>query len=112
MSIHSRWLALAGVLVSLFATAYGSAAQLDQFYLKYNSGQSVQPIFEGWSKEPDGGYTMHFGYMNRNYVEDVVVPVGPENGFEPGSTRIGVGPLHGGAVCGRAEQSLKDRFPA
>src|SRR5260370_41844445 len=27
---------------------------------------------------------MYFGYLNRNYAETPVVPVGPENKFEPG----------------------------
>jgi hypothetical protein len=51
--------------------------------IQYNSGQSVQPIFDGWTKNPDGGYVLHFGYLNRNYVEQVHVPIGPENAVEP-----------------------------
>ena len=45
--------------------------------LRYSSGQAVQPIFEGWSKNPDGSFLMHFGYLNRNYVEEVNVTDGP-----------------------------------
>lgn len=52
--------------------------------IQYNSGQTVQPIFEGWTKNPDGGYELHFGYLNRNYVEQLHVPIGPENTVEPG----------------------------
>jgi hypothetical protein len=52
--------------------------------LKYHSGQSVQPIFEGWSRTPDGGFNMHFGYLNRNYVQDPHIPIGPANSIEPG----------------------------
>ena len=59
-------------------------AQPNPYNLKFRTGQTVQPIFEGWSRKPDGGFTMHFGYFNRNFVEEVHVPVGPDNHFEPG----------------------------
>ena len=49
--------------------------------VRYSSGQSVQPVFEGWSKNPDGSYAMWFGYLNRNYEQKLNVPVGPDNGF-------------------------------
>lgn len=52
--------------------------------IKYNSGQSVQPIFEGWTRDADGTYQLYFGYLNRNHVEEVLVPVGPDNKIEPG----------------------------
>jgi hypothetical protein len=51
---------------------------------RYNNGQGVQPIFEGWSHAPDGSLNMHFGYLNRNYVETPSIPVGPNNIIEPG----------------------------
>jgi hypothetical protein len=53
--------------------------------IKYNSGQSIQPIFEGWSKNADGGYQLWFGYLNRNHVEEISVPVGANNRIEPGA---------------------------
>jgi len=51
---------------------------------KHDSGQSVTPSWEGWFQNPDGTYSLLFGYFNRNYVEQVDVPIGPENKFEPG----------------------------
>jgi hypothetical protein len=51
---------------------------------KYISGQDIQPVFEGWSRRPDGSFAMHFGYLNRNYVEEPSIPVGPNNSIEPG----------------------------
>ena len=51
--------------------------------IKYNSGQSVQPIFEGWTKNADGSFSLFFGYLNRNHVQELSVPVGPENQIEP-----------------------------
>jgi hypothetical protein len=57
--------------------------------IQYNSGQTVQPIFDGWTRNPDGSYELHFGYLNRNYVEQLHVPIGPENAVEPGGTDRG-----------------------
>lgn len=51
--------------------------------IKYNSGQTVQPIFEGWTKNADGSFNLFFGYLNRNHVQELSVPVGPENQIEP-----------------------------
>ena len=52
--------------------------------LRFDRGQSVAPVFEGWERNLDGSFTMVFGYMNRNYEEMPDVPVGPDNFFEPG----------------------------
>jgi len=52
--------------------------------IHYASGQDVVPVFEGWEHNPDGSFNMVFGYMNRNYEEQVDVPVGPQNRIEPG----------------------------
>ncbi len=51
---------------------------------RFDTGQDVQPIYEGWQRNPGGGYTLHFGYLNRNYREQPGVPVGPDNHFSPG----------------------------
>ena len=68
--------AVAGLLLAVPVTA---GAQM-----RHDRGQSVAPVFEGWERNPDGTYTMVFGYMNRNYQEMPDVPVGPDNRFEPG----------------------------
>lgn len=49
------------------------------------SGQSVSPVYEGWYKNADGTFTLSFGYFNRNYEEQLDVPVGPDNRIEPGA---------------------------
>jgi hypothetical protein len=49
----------------------------------FNAGQSVQPIFEGWTRNADGSYQFHFGYLNRNHVEEIHVPVGAGNSIQP-----------------------------
>jgi len=53
----------------------------------YARGQDVSPTFDGWERNSDGTYTLHFGYFNRNSTEDLDVPIGPENTFEPGGDR-------------------------
>lgn len=53
----------------------------------YARGQDVSPTFDGWERNPDGTYTLHFGYFNRNAEEDLNVPVGPDNTFDPGGDR-------------------------
>ena len=74
------------VAASMGVTAVVLGAQLEHMpmQLKFNQGQAVQPIFDGWSRNEDGSYTMHFGYLNRNYIEEPHAPIGPLNRIEPG----------------------------
>jgi len=53
--------------------------------VRYNSGQTIAPVFEGWERNDDGTFNMVFGYMNRNYEEILDVAVGPDNRIEPGN---------------------------
>lgn len=46
------------------------------------AGQNVQPFFEGWQRLPDGHTVMWFGYLNRNYQEELDIPLGPNNRFD------------------------------
>ena len=50
----------------------------------YSKGQSVSPAYEGWMPNEDGSFTMYFGYMNTNWLEEFDVPIGPDNAIEPG----------------------------
>lgn len=88
MVSHLRTAVTALALACAVAAAAPVGAQVQQLEIdnnfKYNSGQDVQPIFEGWSKNPDGSFNMHFGYLNRNWVQQLSVPVGPNNSIEPG----------------------------
>ena len=47
------------------------------------SGLSVTPAFEGWYRNPDGTFSIAFGYFNRNIEEIVEIPVGAANYLEP-----------------------------
>jgi hypothetical protein len=48
------------------------------------TGQNVVPVIEGWERNADGSFNMVFGYLNRNYEEELDIPIGPNNMFEPG----------------------------
>ncbi len=55
--------------------------------IQYATGQNVAPAFEGWEQNPDGTYSFFFGYLNRNYEEQVDIPIGQNNTIEPGGDR-------------------------
>src|SRR6266851_3645179 len=50
----------------------------------YSSGQVVSPAYEGWRQNEDGSFSMVFGYMNQNWLQELDVPTGPDNNIEPG----------------------------
>ncbi len=66
-------------MVDTLAVATEASAQL-----RFDRGQNVAPVFEGWERNPDGTFDMVFGYLNRNYEEMPAAPIGPDNSFEPG----------------------------
>lgn len=51
--------------------------------LTYARGQSVVPVFHGWIENPDGTFDMYFSYINRNWQEQLDIPVGPNNNISP-----------------------------
>ena len=55
----------------------------------YSRGQKVSPAYEGWEKNDDGSFSLLFGYMNSNWEEELDVPVGPDNNFQPGTADRG-----------------------
>ncbi len=50
----------------------------------YSRGQNASPAYEGWEQNADGTFNFLFGYMNRNWEEEIDVPIGPDNNIEPG----------------------------
>lgn len=52
--------------------------------IPHADGQSVTPSFEGWYPNPDGTFSIVFGYFNRNHREHLDIPIGPDNRIEPG----------------------------
>jgi hypothetical protein len=73
---------VAATLIGVLMLTGATVAQVSQ--LRHWSGQGVAPVYEGFDINPDGSYNMWFGYMNRNFEEELDVPVGPDNKFEPG----------------------------
>jgi hypothetical protein len=91
------------IAAALFLCSLPCGAQI-----KYASGQNVVPVYEGWERNSDGSFNMVFGYMNRNYEEQVEVPVGAENMFEPGPADRGQ-PAH--FYPRRQEYAFKIKVP-
>ena len=76
------------LLVLLPALVSGATSERAS-QIQYAIGQNVVPVYEGWTRNPDGSATMIFGYMNRNYEEELDIPVGADNRFEPGDADRG-----------------------
>jgi hypothetical protein len=75
------------VLVGVLLTAFAASAAAQQLptaipQTKFASGQNVVPYFEGWIKNTDGSFDLVFGYFNRNWSQELVIPVGPDNRVE------------------------------
>lgn len=73
------------IIPFLIVCSLGAQSLSEQMlHIKYNAGQDVVPVYEGWERVPDGSFNMVFGYLNRNHVEEPIVAIGPNNNFEPG----------------------------
>ena len=70
----------ASILVLVFVLVTGGTDAHGQS-LTYSSGQNVSPAYEGWEEEANGDRYFLFGYMNRNWEEEIDVPIGPDNTF-------------------------------
>jgi hypothetical protein len=78
---RTRLLLVAGAIVLIAFLAHRRTGAQS---LSYSRGQNVSPAYEGWEENADGSFNFLFGYMNRNWEEELDVPVGPENSIEPG----------------------------
>ena len=74
-----------------FAAATGPCVSSAQVSLApvTASGQTANPAFEGWYRNPDGTFSLSFGYFNRNASEILSIPTGPDNFFSPGDSNRG-----------------------
>ena len=103
MGVPSRRVICLAVLV---VVSLGSSAFAQE---RWNRGKNVQPVFDGWEQNSDGSFNLVFGYLNRNYEEQPVIPVGPNNRMEPGNIDRGQ-PTH---FYNRRQQfTFKVRVPA
>lgn len=66
---------------------YSSVAAQTRF--SYNSGQPLEPAYEGWMENADGSFTLYFGYQNTNWQQEFDIPVGADNSFSPGPADVG-----------------------
>jgi hypothetical protein len=96
--MFSRSTILAASCVALVAVPSGTGAFASQGssqgpapiqQTRHWNGQGVAPVYEGFDINPDGTFNMWFGYMNRNFEEQLDIPVGADNRFEPGSADRG-----------------------
>lgn len=53
------------------------------------SGQTVTPAYEGWYRNPDGTFSLSFGYYNRNGREVLDIAIGDSNSISPGPANQG-----------------------
>ena len=72
-----------------FLAPFALAAQAVPLSPVRASGQSVTPAFEGWYRNPDGTFSLSFGYLNRNSREVIDIPIGPDNNMKPGNADRG-----------------------
>ena len=70
--------------LALAAAPLVGQSQSTELHVRFNSGQSIVPVYEGWERVPDGSFNMVFGYLNRNHVQELSIPVSAQNGFDPG----------------------------
>jgi len=47
-------------------------------------GASITGAYEGWFDNADGTHSFLVGYYNRNTVQELDIPIGPNNRIEPG----------------------------
>jgi hypothetical protein len=82
IKVGGAWLLLALVMLLM-------PRGVDAQGLTYSRGQTISPAYEGWERNADGSYNLVFGYLNRNWEEELDIPVGPDNQFSPGTADRG-----------------------
>jgi hypothetical protein len=85
-SVTSRAKAL---LVAVITTLLSLLASPSLAQTSYQSGQHIEPAYEGWRPNADGTFSFMFGYMNENWLEEPDVPIGENNAFSPGDADRG-----------------------
>src|SRR6266851_1579540 len=83
LRIAVRAARIAALVLAVVAPLVGQS-QSTELHVRFNSGQDIVPIYEGWERVPDGTFNMVFGYLNRNHVQELSIPLGAQNGFDPG----------------------------
>ncbi len=79
--IGKVWGLTAALLIASSAVAWAQTLPVEP---ARETGSSVTGGFEGWFKNPDGTFGLLLGYYNRNQMQEVEIPIGPNNRIEPG----------------------------
>ena len=66
-------------VVATVGVTLPASAQSRDAPIPHGTGQSVSPSFEGWYPNPDGSFTLSFGYFNRNFEQTLDIPIGTDN---------------------------------
>ena len=83
--IPTRALLAGSVLLAALFPAHAQTTLVTEIpQTRFSSGQDIVPTFEGWLRNPDGTFTMVFGYLNRNWKEELIIPPGSDNNVDPG----------------------------
>ena len=53
------------------------------------ASQNITPVYEGWLPNADGSFELVFGYLNREWDEEIHIPLGPGNTMDPGGPDLG-----------------------
>jgi hypothetical protein len=72
----------ATVPFAVFTHLWGQQVVVDNIET-ISSGLSVIPTYDGFHPNPDGTIDMWFSYHNQNWQEELDIPIGPNNFFEP-----------------------------
>jgi hypothetical protein len=75
------------ILAAISGLMFLVSARSVSAQIQYKSGVDVTPAYEGWIRNPNGTFSLLFGYLNRNYEEELEIPIGPNNTIEPGIDR-------------------------
>lgn len=82
--MKGRWVRhVAPLLASVAAILLSASVASAQTRFAYSSGLALEPAYEGWTQNADGSYTLYFGYMNTNWLQEFDIPIGPDNHFDP-----------------------------
>ena len=82
--MRAAWIIIAAAAVAVILGVQEMTAQRNAGRRSYATGQEVVPAYEGWEQNDDGSFNLVFGTMNRNWEEELHIPIGPHNSIEPG----------------------------
>jgi hypothetical protein len=84
-----RFLVVSGVIACRVAAVATPSSAQTPLAPTVPKGETATPAFEGWYKNPDGTFSLSFGYYNRNSSEVLSIPVGTDNFVSPGDANQG-----------------------